>query len=310
MTIKDWPAEDRPREKLLLRGSASLTDAELLAIFLRTGTIGKSAVDLARDLLTKFGSLKALLDADQEHFCLAYGLGSAKYAQLQAVMEMAKRHFKEIIQRGNALTSPEVTRAYLSAQLRGYSYEVFACLFLDNQHRVIQLDELFRGTIDGASVYPREVVNKPCIIMLLPLFLPILWRATKCALCALFSYMPESSDSRADQSFQLLIWTHNAPSVKTANGCYYTKRDGYFAQLRNLGRRASPRPQRSTAVKFCVSSRSGHNDHQDRPGRKYETIRMSAKPTFRHRLATQVCVPGPRSQQRVRTVPKRQPSCG
>jgi DNA repair protein RadC len=160
MTIKDWPAEDRPREKLLLRGSASLTDAELLAIFLRTGTIGKSAVDLARDLLTNFGSLKALLDADQEHFCLAHGLGSAKYAQLQAVMEMAKRHFKEIIQRGNALTSPEVTRAYLSAQLRGYSYEVFACLFLDNQHRVIQLDELFRGTIDGASVYPREVVKQ------------------------------------------------------------------------------------------------------------------------------------------------------
>ncbi len=160
MTIKDWPAEDRPREKLLLRGSASLTDAELLAIFLRTGTIGKSAVDLARDLLTNFGSLKALLDADQEHFCLAHGLGSAKYAQLQAVMEMAKRHFKEIIQRGSALTSPEVTRAYLSAQLRGYSYEVFACLFLDNQHRVIQLDELFRGTIDGASVYPREVVKQ------------------------------------------------------------------------------------------------------------------------------------------------------
>ena len=160
MTIKDWPAEDRPREKLLLRGSASLTDAELLAIFLRTGTIGKTAVDLARDLLTNFGSLKALLDADQEHFCLAHGLGSAKYAQLQAVMEMAKRHFKEIIQRGNALTSPEITRAYLSAQLRGYSYEVFACLFLDNQHRVIQLDELFRGTIDGASVYPREVVKQ------------------------------------------------------------------------------------------------------------------------------------------------------
>ena len=160
MTIKDWPAEDRPREKLLLRGSASLTDAELLAIFLRTGTIGKTAVDLARDLLTNFGSLKALLDADQEHFCLAHGLGSAKYAQLQAVMEMAKRHFKEIIQRGNALTSPEITRAYWSAQLRGYSYEVFACLFLDNQHRVIQLDELFRGTIDGASVYPREVVKQ------------------------------------------------------------------------------------------------------------------------------------------------------
>jgi DNA repair protein RadC len=160
MAIKDWLAEDRPREKLLQRGSAALTDAELLAIFLRTGTPGKSAVDLARELLADFGSLKALLDADQQRFCLSNGLGSAKYAQLQAVLEMAKRHFKEALQRGNALTSPEITRSYLSAQLRGYSYEVFACLFLDNQHRVIKLEELFRGTIDGASVYPREVVKQ------------------------------------------------------------------------------------------------------------------------------------------------------
>lgn len=160
MAITDWLAEDRPREKLLQRGSAALTDAELLAIFLRTGVKGKSAVDLARDLLADFGSLKALLDSDHQRFCQAHGLGDAKYAQLQAVLEMAKRHFKEILQRGNALTSPDITRAYLSAQLRGYSYEVFACLFLDNQHRVIQLDELFRGTIDGASVYPREVVRK------------------------------------------------------------------------------------------------------------------------------------------------------
>ena len=160
MAIKDWPAEDRPREKLLQRGSAALTDAELLAIFLRTGTAGKSAVDLARELLADFGSLKALLDADQQRFCLGHGLGDAKYTQLQAVLEMAKRHFNEVLQRGSALTSPEITRAYLSAQLRGYSYEVFACLFLDNQHRVIKLDELFRGTIDGASVYPREVVKQ------------------------------------------------------------------------------------------------------------------------------------------------------
>lgn len=160
MAIKDWPAEDQPREKLLQRGASALTDAELLAIFLRTGTPGKSAVDLARDLLNDFGSLKALLDADRQRFCQSNGLGNAKYAQLQAVMEMAKRHFKEVLQRGNALTSPEITRAYLSAQLRGYSYEVFACLFLDNQHRVIQLDELFRGTIDGASVYPREVAKQ------------------------------------------------------------------------------------------------------------------------------------------------------
>jgi DNA repair protein RadC len=160
MAIKDWSAEERPREKLLQRGSEALTDAELLAIFLRTGTPGKSAVDLARELLTDFGSLQALLDADLSRFCQANGLGSAKYAQLQAVLEMARRHFKEILQRGNALTSPDITRAYLSAHLRGYSYEVFACLFLDNQHRVIKLDELFRGTIDSASVYPREVAKQ------------------------------------------------------------------------------------------------------------------------------------------------------
>jgi DNA repair protein RadC len=160
MAIKDWPAEDRPREKLLQRGSDALTDAELLAIFLRTGTHGKSAVDLARDLLNDFGSLKGLLNAAQQHFCMGHGLGSAKYAQLQAVLEMAKRHFKEILDRGSALTSPDITKAYLSAHLRGYSYEVFACLFLDNQHRVIKFAELFKGTIDGASVYTREVVKQ------------------------------------------------------------------------------------------------------------------------------------------------------
>jgi DNA repair protein RadC len=159
MAIKDWAVDDRPREKLLQRGPSALTDAELLAIFLRTGTHGKSAVDLARDLLRDFGSLKALLSANQQRFCQANGLGEAKFAQLQAVMEMARRHFKESLRRGDALSSPDITRAYLSAQLRGYSYEVFACLFLDNQNRVIQLDELFRGTIDAASVYPREVAR-------------------------------------------------------------------------------------------------------------------------------------------------------
>ncbi len=160
MSIKDWPADERPREKLLRRGADALTDAELLAIFLRTGTQGKSAVDMARDLLTEFGSLRALLIADQERFCQSHGLGLAKYAQLQAVLEMARRHFSEILQRGNALISPDITRAYLSAQLRGLNYEVFACLFLDNQHRVIVWEELFRGTLDGASVYPREVAKR------------------------------------------------------------------------------------------------------------------------------------------------------
>ena len=160
MSIKDWPADERPREKLLLKGSEALTDTELLAIFLRTGIAGKSAVDMAKDLLDEFGSLQALLDANQDQFCQAKGLGNAKYAQLQAVMEMAKRNFVEILQRGDALSSPLATRAYLTSQLRGYSYEVFACLFLDNQNRVILLEELFRGTIDGASVYPREVAKR------------------------------------------------------------------------------------------------------------------------------------------------------
>ncbi len=160
MSIKDWPAEERPREKLLAKGAEVLTDAELLAIFLRTGSAGKTAVDLARELLSEFGSLQALLTADHHRFCQAKGLGNASYAQLQAVLEMAKRHFVEIIQRGDALCSPDETKAYLSTQLRGYSYEVFACLFLDNQHRVIMLEEMFRGTIDSASVYPREVVKR------------------------------------------------------------------------------------------------------------------------------------------------------
>ncbi|WP_415879810.1 RadC family protein [Methylomonas sp. TEB] len=160
MSIKNWPTDERPREKLLQRGATALTDAELLAIFLRTGTPGKSAVDMARDLLSEYGSLQALLGADQQRFCRSNGLGDAKYAQLQAVLEMARRHFAEILQRGSALTSPDITRAYLSAQLRSYSFEVFACLFLDNQHRVIQWEELFRGTIDGASVYPREVAKR------------------------------------------------------------------------------------------------------------------------------------------------------
>ncbi|MGR9073724.1 MAG: RadC family protein [Gammaproteobacteria bacterium] len=160
MAIKDWPAEQRPREKLLAKGPGALSDAELLAIFLRIGARGKSAVDLSKELLDEFGSLRALLEADVDRFCRGHGLGSAKYAQLQAVLEMARRHFFEVLERGSALTSPESTRAFLSDRLRAYGHEVFACLFLDNQHRVIELEELFRGTIDGASVYPREVVKR------------------------------------------------------------------------------------------------------------------------------------------------------
>ncbi len=160
MPITDWPADERPREKLLQRGPQSLSDAELLAIFLRTGVKGKTAVDLARDLLLEYGSLRALLEADAERFQRSLGLGTAKYAVLQATLEMAKRHLEHELKRDGALTSPELTRHYLICRLRGHAHEVFACLFLDNQHRVIAFEELFRGTIDGASVYPREVVKK------------------------------------------------------------------------------------------------------------------------------------------------------
>lgn len=160
MAITDWPQDQRPREKLLSKGSQSLSDAELLAIFLRTGMRGKTAVDLAQELLQGFQGLRQLLKADQQSFCQHAGLGTAKYAQLQAVLEMARRYLFENLQRGDTLSSPQDTRQYLSSQLRDYPHEVFAVLFLDQRHRVICFEELFRGTIDGASVYPREVVKK------------------------------------------------------------------------------------------------------------------------------------------------------
>lgn len=160
MAICDWPAAERPREKLLTRGPTALSDAELLAIFLRTGCAGKSAVDLARELLEEFGGLRSLLEADQSSFCRGQGLGAAKFTQLQAVLEMGRRHLSEALTRGTALTSPTLVRDYLTYQLRHRTQEVFAALFLDNQHRLLVYEELFHGTIDGASVYPREVVKR------------------------------------------------------------------------------------------------------------------------------------------------------
>ncbi len=160
MRITDWPENERPREKLLLQGAAALSDAELLAIFLRTGTRGKTAVDLARELLGHFGGLRSLLQADQKTFCEKNGLGSASFAQLQAVLEMARRHLLETLQRDTVLNSPTEVRHYLKARLRDYRREVFLCLFLDTQHRVICGEELFQGTIDASSVYPREVVQR------------------------------------------------------------------------------------------------------------------------------------------------------
>jgi len=160
MAICDWAAEDRPREKLLAKGAHALTDAELLAIFLRTGTKGLSAVDLAQQLLQDYDGLRDLLAADQARFCQSRGLGVAKYVQLQAVIEMSRRFLQEKLKRGDAMTSPDIVEHYLQSRLRHYPYEVFACLFMDNRHRVIEYEELFRGTIDAASVYPREVVRR------------------------------------------------------------------------------------------------------------------------------------------------------
>lgn len=160
MAIRDWPEGERPREKLLDLGASALSDAELLAIFLRTGVAGKSAVDLARELLHRFGGLRPLLESTTEQFCSAHGLGPAKYAQLQAVLEMGRRHLASTLNKTSALESPAAVRDYLTARLRHQTREVFACLFLDNRHRVIKFESLFFGTIDAASVYPREVVRK------------------------------------------------------------------------------------------------------------------------------------------------------
>ena len=160
MSIRDWPAAERPREKLLQHGPGSLSDAELLAIFLRTGVSGKSAVDLARHLLSEFGSLRALLEADLRAFCRQLGLGPAKFSQLQAVLEMSRRHLAERLRRESALESPQAVRDYFKALLRHEPHEVFGCLFLDTRHRMLAFEVLFRGSIDSASVYPRQVVKR------------------------------------------------------------------------------------------------------------------------------------------------------
>ncbi|MCE0462613.1 MULTISPECIES: RadC family protein [Pseudomonas] len=160
MSIRDWPAAERPRERLLALGAGSLSDAELLAIFLRTGVSGKSAVDLARHLLTQFGSLRALLEADQVTFSSHVGLGPAKYAQLQAAQEMSRRHLAERARQRTTLENPHVVRDYLKSMLRHEPHEVFGCLFLNSRHQVLTFEALFRGSIDNASVHPRQVVKR------------------------------------------------------------------------------------------------------------------------------------------------------
>lgn len=160
MSITDWPPGERPREKLLERGAQSLSDAELLAIFLRVGLPGKSAVDLARELLGHFGSLNALFSASRQDFTTINGMGDAKFSQLQAVMEMARRALAEQLRQADTLSNPNAVRDYLRLWLSGESREVFGALFLDTRHRVLAAEILFRGTVDKASVHPREVVKR------------------------------------------------------------------------------------------------------------------------------------------------------
>ena len=160
MSIRDWPAAERPREKLLTSGAAALSDAELLALLLGSGGRGQSALDLARTLITRFGSLRELLTAERPRCLGQAGVGPARYATLQAAVELSRRHFHEALRAGPALAAPEVTRTFLLAQLRDRPYEVFCCLYLDNRHRLITFEELFRGTIDRAGVHPREVLRQ------------------------------------------------------------------------------------------------------------------------------------------------------
>ncbi|BBP02127.1 RadC family protein [Sulfuriferula nivalis] len=160
MAITDWPEDERPREKLLLRGAAALSDAELLAIFLRTGVPGKSAVDMARELIGEFKSLTGLFAASRQAICAVHGLGDAKFTQLQAVLEMSRRALAEEMRQVDALNSPAAVRDYLRLVLSGKAHEVFCAVFLDSQNRVLAVEELFQGTLNQASVYPREVVKR------------------------------------------------------------------------------------------------------------------------------------------------------
>lgn len=159
MAITDWPLQERPRERLLALGPASLADAELLAILLRTGVRGKSAVDVARELIGRFGSVAGLLQAGPANLVETPGLGGAKLAQLQAALELARRALREELSSRDVLASPKAVRDYLCLTLAGRAHEVFVVVLLDAQHRVVTSEELFRGTLTQTSVYPREVVK-------------------------------------------------------------------------------------------------------------------------------------------------------
>lgn len=159
MRIADWPESERPRERLLKLGPGALSEAELLAIFLRTGISGKSAVDLGRELIQRFGTLRRLFDATFEEVAAVSGLGPAKFVQLQAVIEMAKRALSEEMGERDAMSSPRAVREFLTLSLGGRPHEVFVAMFLDAQNRLLGWEELFRGTLTQTSVYPREVVK-------------------------------------------------------------------------------------------------------------------------------------------------------
>ncbi len=160
MAITDWPEGERPREKLLQSGAESLSDAELLAIFLRVGVAGKSAVDLARDLLKEFGSLNGIFAASERQISAVHGMGSSKYVQLQAIFEMSRRALGEQLQQRDVFESPGQVREYLQLKLAHLPYEAFLVLFLDVQNRLVASEEMFTGTLMQTSVHPREVVKR------------------------------------------------------------------------------------------------------------------------------------------------------
>ncbi len=162
MTINDWPKSERPRERLMIHGASMLSNAELLAIFLRTGIPGKTAIDLARDLLNSFGSLDKILEADYNGFTKIKGLGPAKYCQLQATLELVRRHFSCKVEESSSFNNQDLARNYLLSNFPNLQNETFACMLLDNKHKLIKFKTLFTGTINQAKVYPR-IVAQNCL---------------------------------------------------------------------------------------------------------------------------------------------------
>ncbi len=160
LSIRDWPAQERPREKLQARGPASLSDAELLAIFLGSGLRGQDAVGTARQLLSEHGPLRRLLEQPASQLAKLPGLGPARACKLAAALELCNRYLAADLERGLSLADPHSAGRYFAQRLRAHSHEVFAVLFLDTRHRAVAFEELFHGTLDGAEVHPREVVRR------------------------------------------------------------------------------------------------------------------------------------------------------